>query len=200
MLKDAAPFRGSDRHVGCCKSLYGFFYAVRKGIALNVEKKWQSGVRRVTDVFRRLTGAEAESLRSLCSMLMEQKESLQTLVAGVDAAIRCAECGGECCVKGRYHFTAVDLLVYLSTGLPLFEPLFENGLCPYLGQCGCLMEPAYRPFNCITFNCERIEDLLSPEEIARFYRLERELRESYAKIRSLFPAKEMDGALLSGAP
>jgi len=60
------------------------------------------------------------------------------------------------------------------------------------------MAPAYRPFNCITFNCELIEDLLSADEVSRFYQLERELRLSYGEIRAMFPGNAMDGSLLKG--
>jgi len=90
--------------------------------------------------------------------------------------------------------------VYLLDRAPLFEPLFGNGLCPYLAPDGCLMPAAYRPFNCITFNCERIEDLLSEADRAAFYQGERELRRCYGEIRSLFPGHSMHGAVLADCP
>lgn len=165
---------------------------------MGFNKQWHDGVREVTGSFSLLSEPALDRLRILCSLMMEQKGALQALAAQADAASQCAGCGGACCVAGKYHFTAVDLLVYLSTGEPLFAPLFDNGLCPYLAQDGCLIAPAYRPFNCITFNCELIEDLLSADQVSRFYQLERELRSNYAEIRSLFPANSMDGALLKG--
>ena len=165
---------------------------------MGFHKQWRDGVRRVTDAFSALPEPDLARLRSLSSLVMEQKDAMQALVAQVDAASHCAGCGGACCVSGKYHFTAADLLVHLATGAPLFAPLFDNGLCCYLGAAGCLMAPAYRPFNCITFNCERIEDLLPEQEVARFYRLEGELRRSYAQILSLFPGNAMFGALLKG--
>lgn len=166
----------------------------------NFEKQWQDGVRSVKSAFALLLEPELERLRALCRLMMEQKSALQALTARADAASHCAGCGGACCVAGKYHFTAVDLLVYLVAGEPLFVPLFDNGLCPYLAGTACLMPPAYRPFNCITFNCDTIEDLLAPEEVSSFYGLERELRRNYAEIRSIFPAKTVDGALLKGTP
>jgi hypothetical protein len=167
---------------------------------MTFEQQWQDGVQYVTLAFRELPAPELARLHELSAELRRQKCAMQALVARVDAASRCAGCGGECCVAGKYHFTRADLLVYLATGETLFAPLFGNGLCPYLGPAGCLAATAYRPFNCITFNCERIEDLLSGEEVAGFYRMERELRRLYREIRSLFPDKSMDGALLAGAP
>jgi hypothetical protein len=166
----------------------------------NFEEQWREGVRRVTLAYRELPEPLLGELHRLCATLRETRAAMQALVARVDAAVHCAGCGGECCVKGKYHFTRADLLVYLAAGETLFEPLFGNGLCPYLGSRGCLIPPDYRPFNCITFNCELIEDLLTEEELASFYRMERELRGGYAGIRALFPEQAMHGALLTELP
>ena len=163
------------------------------------ETQWREGVARVTLAYQALPQREREKLQALAAALKEQKCAMQALVARVGAAEQCAGCGGECCVAGKYHFSRADLLVYLAAGETLFVPLFGNGLCPYLGGGGCLIPPAYRPFNCITFNCERIEELLGPEELDGFYRMERELRRSYGEIRSLFPEQTMYGALLAEA-
>jgi hypothetical protein len=162
--------------------------------------QWQEGVRRVTAAYRALPQQSLQKLHVLVARLREQKCAMQALVAHVGAATHCAGCGGACCVAGKYHFTRADLLVYLAFAEPLFEPLFANGLCPYLGPSGCLIPAGFRPFNCITFNCELIEDLLSGEELASFYRMERELRQCYVEIRSLFPEQSMYGALLFEAP
>jgi len=159
--------------------------------------QWQEGVRLVTAAYLALPQQSLQKLHVLAAELREHKCAMQALVARVGAAGHCAGCGGECCVAGKYHFTRADLLVYLAFEEPLFEPLFDNGLCPYLGQAGCLIPVAFRPFNCITFNCERIEDLLSEDQLANFYRMERELRRCYGEIRSLFPEQTMYGALLA---
>ena len=167
---------------------------------MSFEKQWHEGVLRVTVAFSKLSQPDLGRLKAYGSLMLEQKRAMQALVAQVDAGSHCAGCGGACCMSGKYHFTAVDLLVYLATGERLFAPLFDNGLCPNLGEAGCLMAPGYRPFNCITFNCDLIEDLLPVDEVSRFYRLEKELRVTYAGIRSLFPDNSMDGALLKGLP
>jgi hypothetical protein len=164
------------------------------------EEQWQEGVRRVTLAYRALSQQQNEKLQGICAALRELRRAMQAIVSRVEAAAHCAGCGGECCVAGKYHFSQVDLLVYLAAGEPLFEPLFGNGLCPYLGGEGCLIPAAFRPFNCITFNCEKIEDLLSEGELGDFYRMERELRLRYGEIRALFPDTIMHGALLADAP
>lgn len=158
--------------------------------------EWQERVGGVTASFERLPDAERKTLDQLARGMVAHKEAMQQIVAQVDAAGSCAGCGGTCCVSGRYHFGAADLLVYLSTERPLFTPRFENGLCPFLGDGECLIPAGFRPFNCITFNCDLIEDRLSQEEVSRFYRMERELKQLYAEIRSLFPPRSMDGPLL----
>ncbi|UFS71643.1 hypothetical protein LPW11_05465 [Geomonas sp. RF6] len=159
-------------------------------------KAWGAGVARVQEAFVRLSPEKRGELHSLACHLMARKSAMQALVEQVDAAATCAACRGACCASGRYHFRNADLLVYLVTGEPLFTPLFGNGACPYLAVEGCLMPPAYRPFNCITFNCEAIEDLLPAGDTARFYQGERELREIYRQIEELFPGRSLHGALL----
>jgi hypothetical protein len=164
------------------------------------DRQWQEGVRQVTLAFEGLPPELRERLGLLAADLKTLKESLQQLVEPAGAAQQCAECGGACCRAGKYHFSRVDLLIYLVDGKELFEPLFGNGLCPYLAPQGCLIPVSYRPFNCITFNCERIEDLLPEVDVTGFYRKERELRRLYGEIHSLFPDHAMYGAVLADSP
>src|SRR6185369_4301043 len=143
-----------------------FLLVVARGcmtVAPSPEEQWRQGVATVTAAFLALPPALRQRLRQLSDELARVKGAMQDLVAQVGAALHCAACGGECCVAGRYHFSRADLLVYLATERELFVPLFDNGLCPYLAREGCLMPTGYRPFNCISFNCDRIEDLLPPE-------------------------------------
>jgi len=160
------------------------------------EEQWQAGVREVSRRFALLGEDTRQRLTALARELTAKKGELDALSAPAEPAAHCAACGGACCVAGKYHFTKADLLVYLAMDQPLFTPSFDNGLCPYLSAAACLMAPGYRPFNCITFNCERIEDRLPAASVERFYRLERELRRGYDGIKALFPDASLDGALL----
>lgn len=174
-----------------------FFVFPDEGEAVNGwDKKWLQRVADVTTVFVGLPASDRDRLEQLAREMMALKVAMQELVAGVDAAGHCAGCGGACCMSGRYHFGAADLLVYLATEKTLFAPRFDNGRCPYLGEPECLIPPGYRPFNCITFNCDLIEDQLTRDEVSRFYQMEQALKARYAEIRSLFPARSMDGPLL----
>ncbi|GFO68890.1 hypothetical protein GMLC_24690 [Geomonas limicola] len=161
---------------------------------------WQDGVREVERVLEGFPEERLPRLRELADQLKALKSKLQELVSAVEAGSHCAACGGACCVAGKFHVSRVDLLVYLLDRLSLFEPLFGNGLCPYLAPDGCLMPAAYRPFNCITFNCELIEDRLAEADRTAFYQGERELTRCYAEIRSLFPGRSMHGAVLADCP
>jgi aminoglycoside phosphotransferase family enzyme len=59
------------------------------------------------------------------------------------------------------------------------------------------MEPEYRPFNCITFNCERVEGLMEPLEIERFHVIEQELIAMYKELEALFDNRFMYGLLIN---
>jgi hypothetical protein len=131
------------------------------------------------------------------AVIRERKIALSRLSQGVGGEGICAACRGECCARGRHHFTVIDLLVHLAAGRPLFSPDFAGDRCPWLGPAGCLMNPEYRPFNCVTFNCERVEGLLDPAVHDRFYRIEAELRAVYGEVEELFGNRFMQGLLLN---
>jgi hypothetical protein len=57
------------------------------------------------------------------------------------------------------------------------------------------MGPEYRPYNCVTFICERIEELLDPPEKERFYAVERELRALYRDMEHFFDNNLRNGVL-----
>lgn len=158
---------------------------------------WRQAVAAVTSEYAALAPELRERLRPFCESIMAAKRRVHAVTEAVSPAAICAACGGACCANGKYHFTVVDLLVLLSNGQPLFEPRFGRCLCPYLGERSCLMEPDYRPFNCLTFNCELVEALLSPGEVDRFYAGERELRRLYAGVEELFGNRFMQGLLIN---
>ncbi|MCM0080217.1 hypothetical protein L4X63_01300 [Geomonas sp. Red32] len=167
---------------------------------MSLQKQWQDGLRNVAAVWVMLPIQDRERVGNLCQEMIECKEALQDIASRANAEAHCAACDGACCVTGRLHFAKADLLVYLVTAKPIFTPRFESPRCPYLTTAGCLMPPGYRPFNCITFNCEVIEDRLPEETVTEFYRLEQELKGVYAELRALFPPTSMDGPLISGEP
>ena len=136
-------------------------------------------------------------LRECAAAVKSRKKSLHSIAAAVGGGDICAECRGECCAHGKNHVTVVDILVHLSDDRQLFTPCFERELCPYLGETGCLMEPEYRPYNCITFTCERVEGLLEPAERERFYAVERDLRALCEGVEQLFDNRFRYGLLMN---
>jgi hypothetical protein len=134
-------------------------------------------------------------IRILLANIKKLKTALYELNKSVEGEAVCALCLGDCCASGKYHFTVTDLLVYISDANELFVPDFSSKHCPYLGENGCIMEPEYRPFNCITFNCERIERLLLHSDVQKFYGIERKLRIQYNAVEEIFGNKFVYGLL-----
>lgn len=158
---------------------------------------WNLAVAAVAAEFALLLPSRKALLAELTESVKACKKELHAVVEGVGAGNICAACGGGCCLTGKYHVTVVDLLVYLVEGKELFSPRFDQEFCPFLGERGCLMEPARRPFNCVTFNCERVELLLEPQEKERFAALERALRALYGRFEELFGNRFMGGLLMN---
>ncbi len=147
---------------------------------------WRRATDAVESEFAVLPGDFLDKIAILVAEMKSLKRSLFKLTMILDGESICKACNGGCCDSGKYHFTVTDLLSYLSDGKRLFLPDFSNGRCPYLGRAGCMMEPEYRPFNCITFNCERLETLLPLLEVSKFYGMERELHTRYSAMEKLF--------------
>ena len=164
---------------------------------MTVREEWDMAAAAVAEEYGRLSVSRRAAVAGAAEAVKSCKKALHRVVEAVAAADICASCRGACCRTGKYHFTVVDLLVYLSDGRELFTPGFDKGGCPYLGERGCLMEPPLRPYNCVTFNCEEVERLLDPRERERLVRLELELRAHYRGLEELFGNRFMGGLLMN---
>ncbi len=158
---------------------------------------WGKAVAAVAGEYAALAPTLRVWVEKRTAAIREAKTALDAISQGVSAAEICAVCRGECCARGRHHVTVIDLLVHLAAGRPLGTPDFASVHCPWLGTAGCCMEPAYRPFNCVTFNCERVEGLLEPLVLESFYRAEEKLRALYGEVEDFFGNRFMQGLLLS---
>ena len=147
---------------------------------------WEAAVHAVQEEFDALPGRLRVKVGVVAAIIKKRKAALHDLTRSAGGEAICKICRGGCCQTGKYHFTVTDLLAYLFDGKRLFTPDFGNGRCPFLGDSGCLMDAEYRPFNCITFNCERIERLLSQSDVERFYELEKGLRSQYGLMEKIF--------------
>ncbi len=158
---------------------------------------WRRGISQIVQAFEALTLEQKALLKSGIARLMFLKAALHSIVEKSNGEAACAACGGKCCVCGKYHFSAIDLIAYQATGKELFTPVFDGGMCPFLNSGSCLMSPEYRPFNCITFACEVLDGNFSFEENEKFYMLEQELRDCYAELQRLFPDHRMQRSVMS---
>jgi hypothetical protein len=149
-------------------------------------EKWDRGVAAVRKEYAGLSPLRKARVSNCAAAIKSCKERLQLIAEEVGAAGICARCFGECCKSGKNHVRVADLFVYLSDEKELFTPCFERAICPYMDENGCLMGAEYRPYNCITFICERVDDLLGPSERERFCAAERELRSLYDELEQLF--------------
>jgi hypothetical protein len=162
---------------------------------MTVMEKWNLGIAAVREKYAELTPALQEQLKIYTKAIKACKKALHQISEGVSAAGICAQCQGECCKSGKNHVTAVDMIVYLNDDREIFTPFFEQAVCPYLGENSCFMEPEYRPYNCVTFICERIEVLLATPEKERFYAVDRELRALYRDMEQLLDNNFRNGVL-----
>ena len=153
---------------------------------MNDRDRWDRAIAVLTADYAALPSALRGRMDEVAGAIREARRELHSLAQDMGSTAICASCGGECCLRGKYHVTVADILVYLAAREPLFAPRFDRDVCPYLDDHGCMMEPSLRPFPCITFNCERVEGLWEPERIEAFYRGERKLSLLYREMERLF--------------
>ena len=159
---------------------------------------WRIAVETCSAEFEQLSPGHRARLLPMIRQAMACKEELNRLFGELDGGSVCALCQGECCQTGLYHVTVVELLSYLVTDREIFSPRFDTGSCPFLGDTGCLMEPAFRPYNCVTFLCDRLDGGLSAEQRIAFAALSGQLLDSCRAIEALFANRFMSGILNNG--
>jgi hypothetical protein len=164
---------------------------------LTDQEKWADAVMVVRREYGELSEEARAALAGMAAALRLEKREFHSLTAGMGSERLCADCMGACCRSGKYHFSVVDLLVFLSGGEEIVKPSFQVGCCPYMGKDGCQMEPSFRPFPCITFHCEELLSLLAPEAAERLPVLEKGLRTRYGQIEKYFDKPLMKSMLIA---
>ena len=158
---------------------------------------WSEAVASVQSEYLALPMPVKKRLHELSSEISELKAGHQKLASRFSPDLLCERCNGICCRYGKHHFTVVELIVYLVSEYELFTPSFENPVCPYIGDTGCLMEPALRPFNCIIFICEDLDNRLDEASRAELSAIEKKLRQLYLQIDQLLGNRFGNGLLIS---
>lgn len=157
--------------------------ALWEKISLSVQNEWKS-----------LAGPERSWVFAKIKRLTAIQSELHRLVAVAEGESICKDCHGGCCGHGLYHPTLVTLLVYLVNEQLLPVPDFRQS-CPYLGAAGCHFPPASRPFNCLIFICDKIEERCLDQQIATISTLESELRGIYEAFDKRYTGSSLRGLM-----
>ena len=142
-----------------------------------------------------LPAADREWARTTLQRIGALKEGLHEFFLRAQGVVICGRCGGACCERGKNHLTLVEMLAHLLQGQELPSADFSRS-CPFLGADGCRLPIDRRPFNCITFICQEIEDRLSETDRKAFYALEKELRRCYEAFDRRFAGASLRGIFL----
>jgi len=161
------------------------------------QELWSEAVGRVSSEYLALPVPVKQTLYELTSEIRELKAEHQKLVARFSADSLCERCHSICCRYGKHHFTVVEQIVYLVSGRELLTPSFDNPVCPYIGDSGCMMEPELRPFNCIIFICEDLDSRLDEVSRAELSAMENRLRQLYQQIDRLLGNRFANGLLIT---
>jgi hypothetical protein len=164
-------------------------------LQLSRAARWQTILQQVEVAYRALGDPEKEWIRQQLRQIEGLQLQLDRLFQQGGGSNACSGCQGDCCVKGHNHMTLANLLSYLQDGK--VPPLADfSRTCPFLAEQGCQLPVASRPYNCISFVCDIIENALASAKLVEFYRLEGELRSCYQRFAARYRGAGMTGLLL----
>ena len=138
---------------------------------------WNLGTERLKGLLADLPVGTGLTLTKLLTRYRQSKEALAATVAEVDAASVCRECGGQCCLNGKYRMNAFDSLACLAAQTTTSAEFTQKPVCPYGTDTGCTMGPELRPADCVLFICDAVDQKLSPQARLNFAAQEHILRE-----------------------
>jgi hypothetical protein len=153
---------------------------------------WPALLQRINHELAMLDAVERAWLKDRLAVIAATQKVLDELFGKAGGNESCAGCNGACCACGRHHITLTNLMAYLLEGEDPPVPNF-NSTCPFLGPSGCRLTVARRPYNCITFFCETLEDRLDPVECEQLRSLDRKLRNEYERVAARYPAASLRG-------
>ncbi len=153
---------------------------------------WPALLQKLKGELGALEEVDRQWLRDRLDAIASIQMDLDTLFRAAGGVRACAECDGACCGCGRHHVTLTNLLAYLLVDEE--PPVPDPGkTCPYLAESGCRLPVARRPYNCITFFCEQIEENLSEEDRQQLRLLDRQLRQEYQAVVDRYPVASLRG-------
>ena len=154
--------------------------------------QWEKIVQRLRQEVVTLPAGEREWISARLAAIALLQGELHHCVSGSEGL--CARCREHCCGQGKNHLGLPNLLFYLFAGEEL--PADFTAPCPQLGPSGCFFPPARRPFNCVTFNCDRVEAGMTAGERQRLLTLETALRALYESFASRYAGASPQGLLI----
>jgi len=153
---------------------------------------WLTLLAKIKSELAALDEAEKQWLHSRIAIIEKLQLALDDLFKDAGGTRVCADCDGACCGCGRHHITLTNLLCYLIEGEDPPSPDFTK-TCPYLGEKGCCLPVARRPYNCITFFCEQLEENLDDQKRHILRELDHRLRKEYQTVADRYPAASLRG-------
>jgi hypothetical protein len=159
---------------------------------------WESGLAALRSDWACLADEEKSWIVTRLDAVERLQQGLHRLFVEGEGEEHCRKCGGLCCGHGKHHVTLVNLLFFISRNSDPPSPDF-SATCPMLAAEGCRLSPGTRPFNCVTFACDSIEENMSSDVRAAFYAAERSLRHLYDEFAQRYAGAGMRGFLLARA-
>ena len=156
---------------------------------------WESGLAALRSDWARLADVEKGWISARLDAIERLQQGLHRLFVEGKGEELCRQCEGLCCGHGKHHVTLVNLLFFIARDSDPPSPDF-SATCPMLAAEGCLLSPGFRPFNCVTFACDSIEENMNSDARAAFYAAERTLRHLYDEFAHRYAGAGMRGFLL----
>ncbi|MBW2477392.1 MAG: hypothetical protein JRE63_08740 [Deltaproteobacteria bacterium] len=148
---------------------------------------WQTFLEHVRTEFDRLPVIEQRWLEDRVQKIARFQVAIDQLFQAVQGGKICKVCGGACCDSGRHHLSLANLLGLLFANASPPTPDFSRG-CPFVGDDGCLLAIPHRPYNCITFFCDSLDNRMTAEQRTLLANHDRALRAEYTAIAQRYEA------------
>lgn len=156
---------------------------------------WNNIVSSVMNEYHDLAPAELTWINARLDQIEALQLELNQVFCHAEGESICHQCQGDCCLKGHNHMTLVNLLSFIRRGVLPPDADFTS-TCPFLGGEGCRLSVNSRPYNCISFICDRIEVALPQDKKAHFYALDSALRSLYLEFTQRYRGAAMTGLLI----
>lgn len=152
---------------------------------MNDRQLWNLGIERLNRLLADLPVEAGLTLTQLLTRYRTAKDAFAAIITEVDGASVCRECGGQCCLNGKYRINIFDALACVAAQIPTSADFSQKPVCPYGTDSGCSMEPGLRPADCVLFICDAIDRMLSPQARLLLASQELVLRDCIRKASSL---------------